>query len=626
LGKVNEELHRLLTRQLRKLSLSPDQPPEPASWQELLSRIDQAYHDADQDRYTLERSLTLSSEEMQTLYQRQKSSYETRLHAIVGALHDLLFLNDEDGLYLEVLTARNDLLYRPAEEIKGKTIHDIFPPEMAEQFLSTIHKALQSQTLQVIEYNLNIPSGSDWFEARIMPTELMVNGKQTVICLVRDISELRRSREALKHMATHDPLTGQANRKLFEERLDQALSRATRTGHAGTVMFLDLDRFKIINDSLGHAVGDELLKQVTGRLKEVCRTEDTIARLGGDEFALLIEDIDSKADAEHIADKILQRFSAPFFVQGHDLDITASIGITLFPLHGNDGSELIRQADATMYSAKNAGRNCYRLFSHAISQRDQAAFSLERQLRRAIVNDELFLEYQPQFRLSDGQLTGLEALVRWRSPGRGLISPGEFIPIAETSGLIDEIGLWVFHSACEQAAAWDKEELEYCRLAINISRRQLMHNHLGHSLAEVLAATGARASRLECEITESAVIEEASVASHNLLAMSQLGLQLAIDDFGTGHASLANLKRFPLNRLKIDRTFVNDVGRDPDDEAIIRATVYLAHGLGLEVIAEGVENEIQKGFLRETGCDEIQGYLCGRPMPVEQATALLRKD
>jgi len=623
---VNEELHRLLTRQLRKLSLSPDQPPEPASWQELLSRIDQAYHDADQDRYTLERSLTLSSEEMQTLYQRQKSSYETRLHAIVGALHDLLFLNDEDGLYLEVLTARNDLLYRPAEEIKGKTIHDIFPPEMAEQFLSTIHKALQSQTLQVIEYNLNIPSGSDWFEARIMPTELMVNGKQTVICLVRDISELRRSREALKHMATHDPLTGQANRKLFEERLDQALSRATRTGHAGTVMFLDLDRFKIINDSLGHAVGDELLKQVTGRLKEVCRTEDTIARLGGDEFALLIEDIDSKADAEHIADKILQRFSAPFFVQGHDLDITASIGITLFPLHGNDGSELIRQADATMYSAKNAGRNCYRLFSHAISQRDQAAFSLERQLRRAIVNDELFLEYQPQFRLSDGQLTGLEALVRWRSPGRGLISPGEFIPIAETSGLIDEIGLWVFHSACEQAAAWDKEELEYCRLAINISRRQLMHNHLGHSLAEVLAATGARASRLECEITESAVIEEASVASHNLLAMSQLGLQLAIDDFGTGHASLANLKRFPLNRLKIDRTFVNDVGRDPDDEAIIRATVYLAHGLGLEVIAEGVENEIQKGFLRETGCDEIQGYLCGRPMPVEQATALLRKD
>ncbi|KRT56546.1 putative bifunctional diguanylate cyclase/phosphodiesterase [endosymbiont of Ridgeia piscesae] len=623
---MNEELHRLLTRQLRKLSLSPDQPPEPASWQELLSRIDQAYHDADQDRYTLERSLTLSSEEMQTLYQRQKSSYETRLHAIVGALHDLLFLNDEDGLYLEVLTARNDLLYRPAEEIKGKTIHDIFPPEMAEQFLSTIHKALQSQTLQVIEYNLNIPSGSDWFEARIMPTELMVNGKQTVICLVRDISELRRSREALKHMATHDPLTGQANRKLFEERLDQALSRATRTGHAGTVMFLDLDRFKIINDSLGHAVGDELLKQVTGRLKEVCRTEDTIARLGGDEFALLIEDIDSKADAEHIADKILQRFSAPFFVQGHDLDITASIGITLFPLHGNDGSELIRQADATMYSAKNAGRNCYRLFSHAISQRDQAAFSLERQLRRAIVNDELFLEYQPQFRLSDGQLTGLEALVRWRSPGRGLISPGEFIPIAETSGLIDEIGLWVFHSACEQAAAWDKEELEYCRLAINISRRQLMHNHLGHSLAEVLAATGARASRLECEITESAVIEEASVASHNLLAMSQLGLQLAIDDFGTGHASLANLKRFPLNRLKIDRTFVNDVGRDPDDEAIIRATVYLAHGLGLEVIAEGVENEIQKGFLRETGCDEIQGYLCGRPMPVEQATALLRKD
>ncbi len=217
---------------------------------------------------------------------------------------------------LEVLTARNDLLYRPAEEIKGKTIHDIFPPEMAEQFLSTIHKALQSQTLQVIEYNLNIPSGSDWFEARIMPTELMVNGKQTVICLVRDISELRRSREALKHMATHDPLTGQANRKLFEERLDQALSRATRTGHAGTVMFLDLDRFKIINDSLGHAVGDELLKQVTGRLKEVCRTEDTIARLGGDEFALLIEDIDSEPDAEHIADKILQRFSAPFVCTG----------------------------------------------------------------------------------------------------------------------------------------------------------------------------------------------------------------------------------------------------------------------------------------------------------------------
>lgn len=443
--------------------------------------------------------------------------------------------------------------------------------------------------------------------------------------VLADVSEIKKTQMQLEHSATHDVLTGLPNRLLFEERLTHAIPHAVRRSQSGAILFLDLDRFKTINDSLGHSVGDELLQLAASRLLGVCRGEDTVARFGGDEFVILIEECGNSENAIALAEKILKLFDAPFRVQSYELNVSTSIGITLFPQQGKQAEQLLKQADAAMYAAKSAGRNGYRLFAREYLESAIAGLTLENELRHAIEHGEFELYYQPQYSLSTGLVSGFEALIRWNHPQRGMVPPGAFIPVAESIGLIDEIGLWVFQEVCKQVVDWSKKELPFGRISFNLSQRQLMERNLPDLFMTVLEGTDAMpyAERIECEITESLIIKQLDVALESIHRLKETGMTLAIDDFGTGHSSLINLKRFPLDRLKIDREFVRDIGLDRNDEGIINATLALATGFGLEVIAEGVEKELQRAFLKEVGCHEIQGFLMSNPLAMDQAEALL---
>ena len=467
-------------------------------------------------------------------------------------------------------------------------------------------------------------------DGTVLPLWLTLNAVKSApgeitgyVMVFTDISMLKRSQRELEHIATHDPLTGLPNRILFQDRLRQAIRRAERRGTAGAVMFLDLDRFKVINDSLGHHAGDELLKQAAVRLRGICRAQDTFARLGGDEFTLIAEDIDNATNAMRTADKLIHELHRGFTIMGHPLQVTASVGISLFPDNGTDVELLLKQADTAMYLAKDRGRNTYQLFSSEQSNVTLDRFSLELELRNALEQGELFLDYQPQYDVATGRMPAAEALIRWRHPDKGLIPPGRFIPVAESSGLIESIGVWVLRTACRQIRAWDDQGHPPFVVALNVSRRQLVAPWFKDQVEQILGEEGVPGHRLEVEITESAILDQEDIAETNLYALHEMGIQLAIDDFGTGHSSLVNLKRYPLDRLKIDRTFVQEVERDPDDLAIVKATVALARNLDLRVIAEGVETRSQLDILCAEGCMEVQGYLFSRPVSPEALTERL---
>lgn len=609
-------MHRLLARQLRKLGLNSGVPDQ-ESWEQFKELVAETYDSADKDRYILERSLEISSEEMTALYQRQKSSYEARLHAILHAMPDVTFLFDEDGRYLEVMSGVQENLALPKEELKGKLIHDVFPADIADYFVETIRRSIDTGGLVVIEYSMDLGGAARWFEGRVLPASLSVDGKQTVVFLAIDITELKRSREELGYVATHDSLTGLPNRVLFQDRLQQAVTRTQRQGSKGALLFLDLDRFKVVNDTLGHLVGDKLLRQVGERLQAACRDTDTLARIGGDEFTLIVEDASNYEDFVGIAEKMLEVFSFPFAIEKYQLDISVSIGLSVFPQDGNEPEELIKHADTAMFAAKDAGRNTYRFYTQDLTDKAFEFFAMELSLQSALENNEFFLEYQPQYSLQTGKMVGVEALIRWQHPEKGLLSPAYFIGVAETTGHIHAIGRWVIREACNQQKAWREQGLADVTVAVNLSRKQLVLPDLVETVDAILADTGVDGNWLEFEITESAILEHNSIAHRNLDALHRKGIGLALDDFGTGYSSLVNLKQFPLSRIKIDRSFIRDVTRDANDEAIIRAIIALGDSFGLEVVAEGVETLEQRNFLMHEGCHQVQGFLYARPMPAD---------
>jgi len=391
-------------------------------------------------------------------------------------------------------------------------------------------------------------------------------------------------------------------------------------------MFLDIDRFKNINDSLGHAVGDELLKSLTERLRNAVREGDVVARLGGDEFVIVLPDVKSPRACSKVAEKIIASASEPFVSGGHELYVSTSIGISLYPEDGADPEALLKHADTAMYQAKEAGRNCFRFFSTEMTRAAEARLFIENDLRRALKAEELVLYFQPQFEVGreDGRrLSGLEALVRWRHPERGLLGPNEFIPVAEETGLIVPLGEWVLRHACKQAADWKRTGLTVPGMVVNISTLQLHQTDLVGLIRAVLAETGLSAADLELEITESAFMHQEEHSLATLDELHRLGVGLTIDDFGTGYSSLAYLKRMPVDKLKIDRVFVRDLTTHSDDDAIVRATIALAKSLGLRVLGEGVENERQLAKLIQHGCREVQGFYFGQPLTAMEAAALI---
>ncbi len=450
-------------------------------------------------------------------------------------------------------------------------------------------------------------------------------GKPAVLGTAFDITERRRAEETIKHLAYHDGLTDLPNRSLFEDRLAVALAQARRKKQMSAVMFLDLDRFKVVNDTVGHALGDRLLQGVAERLMGLVRDGDTVARVGGDEFTLLLPDVAGPEDTVEVAERILDALRQPWVLNGHEFRITTSIGIAMYPNDGEDVESLLRNADTAMYRAKDGGRDNYKLYTPTMNARIAERLALENSLRHGLERGEFVVYYQPQVDISSGRIVGMEALVRWQHPERGLISPAEFIPVAEETGLIVPLGAWVLRTACAQNTAWQEAGVPPMRMAVNLSARQFQLRDLIDTVAQVLEETGLDPQFLQLEITEGVAMQDVEFTVMMLRELREMGVQIAMDDFGTGHSSLSYLKRFPINILRIDQSFVRDLTVDPDDASIASTVIMMAHNLKLKVIAEGVETEDQLAFLRERKCDEMQGYLFSKPAPAEAFEAMLRQ-
>ena len=429
----------------------------------------------------------------------------------------------------------------------------------------------------------------------------------------------RRVEEMIRHQASHDRLTGLPNRLLFDERLSLALAYAHQRGEMLAVMFLDLDRFKVINDTLGHATGDQLLQQVAHRIAECLKKSDTIARWGGDEFTLILPQVSSASDAINIATRVIKSLQAPFNCREQEFHMTTSIGIALAPYDGEDAETLLKNADTAMYRAKYQGKNNFQLYAADMNTQALEQLVLANDLYKALNRSEFLLHYQPQVDLKTGQVVGIEALIRWQHPERGMIPPNQFISLAEETGQIAAIGEWVLYTACAQNRAWQEAGYPPIRVAVNLSARQFQQQNLAQLINRVLTETGLEARYLEVEITESIAMQNIHVTIAVLDELRTMGVHISIDDFGTGYSSLATLKRFPLHTLKVDREFVKDLTTSNKDAALTQAIVTLAHGLDLDVIAEGVETAEQQEFLRSIGCDAMQGYLFSKPLPAAAA-------
>ncbi|HXI11990.1 MAG TPA: EAL domain-containing protein [Thermoanaerobaculia bacterium] len=447
-----------------------------------------------------------------------------------------------------------------------------------------------------------------------------------LVCVVRDTTERTYAEEQIKHLAYHDALTGLPNRLLFRDRLGVAISQAQRGKLRLAVLFFDLDRFKVINDSLGHNSGDQLLQSVAARIHFAIRESDTVARQGGDEFIVLLPAISTTEDAARIAEKILHAIHEPFFFDGRPLYVTTSIGISVYPDDGTDALTLIKNADTAMYQAKALGRDNYQLFNAAVNARALERLSLERDLRIAVDENQFVVHYQPIYDVRTDTISGMEALLRWNHPLLGLVPPSDFIPLAESCGLMPAIGIVALRAACQDAVLWEQKALGPLSLAVNLSVTQLQHASLLETVTEIVRETGISPEQLELEITESGAMLNPEQSARTLLELKALGIRISLDDFGTGHSSLSYLRRFPIDTLKIDQSFIRDLDVAPEAAAIVEAIIAMAHSLKLKVIAEGVELPEQRHFLEEHDCDQMQGFLLARPLPAEQFEALLRRN
>jgi len=439
----------------------------------------------------------------------------------------------------------------------------------------------------------------------------------------RDLTEIKRLEERMDALAYRDPLTGLPNRRLFEDRLAIALAQAHRYRHRLAVIFVDLDRFKQVNDTLGHSVGDELLRAVAQRLMSCVREGDTVARLAGDEFTLLLPGIHYAEDLTIVSRKLTEALRKPFRIQGHDLRVTASGGISLYPEDGEDSEALLRNADTAMYRAKERGRDNFQLFSPAMSQKAMERKSLEESLRRALENREMAVHYQPCLELATGRVVGVEALLRWKRPELGIVMPKDFIALADFTGVMLSVGPWVLETACGQAREWQRRGSRELRVMVNLSAYELQQEDLVANVERALAASGLDPDSLHLEIPEGYAMQNLDRAVQTLRALRALGLHIAIDGFGAGFSSLAHLRRLPVDALKIDLSFVRGATTDPDDASVVTAVIAVAHSLKLRVVALGVETEAQVALLRSLGCDEVQGFLWSPPVPPEECERLL---
>ncbi|MCW8950287.1 MAG: EAL domain-containing protein [Sedimenticola sp.] len=534
-------------------------------------------------------------------------------------------ITDAEVKVLTVNQAFCDISGYTEDELLGKTPRTWRSQQQDDAFYQTMWNAINSKKQWRGEI-INRRKNGDLYPAWLNISAVSDESGRIInyVSIVSDISNIKQSQERIEYLAHHDVLTGLPNRHLLNDRLEHAIQRAHRNKTRVATLFLDLDNFKSINEGLGHPVGDKVLKVAADRLDQVVREEDTVARIAGDEFSILLEDIVDTESVAILASKILAAYASPFSIDHHELHVSASIGISLFPDDGDDVTSLVKNADAAMHQAKEKGKGCYCFYTQALTSAALERLYLENQLRKALGQDEFQLFYQPQYALNTGKLIGAEALIRWNNKELGLVSPDRFIPLAESTGLILPIGEWVLYEACRQIKSWHDAGLNLPRMGVNVAGQQVQHGDIVATVKSVLEETGLEPMYLELEITESFIMRQAEEAISTLCALKELGVTLAIDDFGTGYSSLSYLKILPINKLKVDRSFVKDIPNDKNSEAIVRAVIVLGKSLQLEVIAEGVETEAQEAFLKSEACDEVQGFYYSRPVPADEFTKLLQ--
>nr|WP_314563832.1 EAL domain-containing protein [uncultured Pseudomonas sp.] len=539
--------------------------------------------------------------------------------AVFDCTREGVLVTDAQGLIVHVNRAFMAITGYQGEEVMGQRPSLFKSGRHSSNFYEQMFQSLQSTGEWSGEIWNRRKSGEiypQWQTIRVIHDDQ--GHVSHYVAVFSDISALKDSEHELAHLAHYDPLTDLPNRLLFTDRTEQALASAQVHKRGCALLLLDLDHFKIINDSLGHNVGDQLLKRVGERLKALFGPGVTLARLGGDEFAVLADSCPQVAQAAGMAQRMLEAMKQPFSVDSHQLFISASIGISLFPSDAQSAEQLLRNADSALFKAKSAGREGYALYTEELTAHAQNRVEIANELRRALEQQELRVYYQPVHELHGSRLIGVEALVRWQHPERGLVAPGEFIPIAERTGLIADIDAWVMDQACRQMCQWLADGVPLSFIAVNVSSRLFARRELYEQVAQVLHDTGLDPGFLELEVTESAVMDDPEVALEQLHRLRELGLRLAIDDFGTGYSSLLRLKRLPVQKLKIDQGFVAGLPWDEDDAAIVRVVIALAKNMGMQVQAEGIEQVEQARFLLEQACDLGQGYWFGRPMPAQE--------
>jgi diguanylate cyclase (GGDEF)-like protein/PAS domain S-box-containing protein len=592
---------------------------------------------------TLEKALSELRLERSNELMEQRLKASEALHVfIVNSSPDLIYMLDRNGCF-EFLNDRvESLLGLRKEELLGKHYSELIYEEdlevarnlfnerrMGDRATRNVELRVRSRKTRSADQSphtqsvwMDLTAQGNYTDPDERTRENFIGSYGTA----RDISERKEAEQVINFQAYHDLLTHLPNRALLKDRLSLAITQAQRNKRRLAVMFLDLDRFKIVNDTLGHTMGDRLLKAVANRLQGCLRGGDTLARFGGDEFTLLLPEVRTRDDVVVIASKILDKLAAPFVIDGHELFVGASIGIAMYPEAGDSVEALIQSADIAMYHVKGRGKNGYQFFSDEMNNKFSTRLSLERELRSALATGQLRVYYQPQVDLSDGRIIGVEALVRWQHPRRGLIEPDDFLSVAEETGLIIQLDEWVQMHAFAEVADWRRSGHGDVRLSVNMSSQQLEQDGFLERFLANLDASGLAADRVKIEITENAIMQDMEVIVPKLRALRKAGVRIAIDDFGTGYSSLSYLKNFPVNTLKIDRSFVGDIRADQGDASIINAIVAMARGLKLDLIAEGVETRTQLKYLKSQGCAEVQGYIFSRPVPPVELKALLDRN
>ena len=580
------------------------------------------------DSYSLPRALRNAIERKAV----EDALYVEKERALVtlNSIGDAVLCTDISGNITYLNLVAESMTGWPREEAIGKPLAEVFqiidgatrktardPMEMAVAQNRTVGLTMDCVLIR-----------RDGFESAIEDSAAPIHDRTGLVIgaviVFHDVSAARAMSQQMTHSAQHDVVTNLPNRLLLNDRISQSVSLARRRNRPLAVLFLDLDHFKKINDSLGHAVGDQLLQSVSKRLLAGVRNSDTVSRQGGDEFVILLSEISHPEDAATSARKILLSLSAPHSIESHNLDIAGSIGISIYPEDGEEAETLIKNADTAMYHAKESGRNNFQFFKPEMNRQAVERQSLEGSLRHALERCEFLLHYQPKVNLSTGQITGAEALIRWQHPDRGLVSPAQFVAIAEDCGLILPIGRWVLREACRQAREWQRAGLPFMRVAINVSATEFRAKTFLEEVSTTLKETGLEACYLDLELTEGVLMHNAKSTSSVLQALKRMGVHLAVDDFGTGYSSLSYLRQFPIDVLKIDQSFVRQISEDPNDSAIVRAIIDMGKNLKLRVIAEGIETQEQLALLQTWNCSEGQGYLFSRPVPAAQFAQLLQ--